>query len=91
MADRGKILFLVGEKKAEDIMLRNFFGKLPADQQNKLAKSIKNNAPENLIILRGCHCLKILANNYFYKQFKKPNRSSLSLCKKFVKTIQFQG
>lgn len=40
MASRDKILFLVGEKKAEDLMIREFFSKFPDDQQNKIAKSI---------------------------------------------------
>lgn len=40
MASRDKILFLVGEKKAEDLLIRKFFEKFPADQQNKIAKSI---------------------------------------------------
>lgn len=40
MASRDKILFLIGEKKAEDLRIRKFFGKFSADQQNKIAKSI---------------------------------------------------
>ena len=66
MADRGRVLFLVGEKKAEDIMLRNFFGKFPADQQNKLAKSIlctilEYAGPEWNPVLEGYPFLKGMA------------------------------
>lgn len=47
MASRDKILFLLGEKKAEDLLIREFFSKFPADQQNKIAKSILCTVIEN--------------------------------------------
>lgn len=40
MASRDKILFLIGNRKDEDLMIREFFSKFPDDQQNKIAKSI---------------------------------------------------
>lgn len=40
MASRDKVLFLVGTKKAEDKLIREFFSKFPADQQNQIAKNI---------------------------------------------------
>lgn len=40
MAAKDKVIFVIGKKRAEDIMLREFFDKFDDDKQNKIAKNI---------------------------------------------------
>jgi len=40
MAAKDKVIFVIGKKRAEDIMLRAFFDKFDDDKQNKIAKNI---------------------------------------------------
>jgi len=40
MAAKDKVIFVIGTKRAEDIMLREFFDKFDDDKQNKIAKNI---------------------------------------------------